>query len=184
MTLEAPSPVRHREDREKFFLDLYEKAFPPVATFVSKMGGTFQDAGDIFQDALIILYEKIAGGNQEPILCESAYVLGIAKHLWIRKFNHDRERISLDGMESEITIEESPSIEREEDALIRFLELTGKKCLELLKAFYYDKLPMKAVARMFGYSTVRSATVQKYKCLEKVRDQVKEKSVTYESFLE
>jgi len=64
------------------------------------------------------------------------------------------------------------------------LQLTGRKCLELLRAVYYDKLDLPAVAAVFGYQTVRSATVQKYKCLEKVRDKVKEKSISYEDLLE
>jgi len=54
----------------------------------------------------------------------------------------------------------------------------------LLRAFYYDKLSMSKIANRFGFSSERSATVQKYKCLEKVRDLVKEKSLSYEDFLE
>jgi hypothetical protein len=56
--------------------------------------------------------------------------------------------------------------------------------MELLQAFYYDKLPMNTIAGLFGFGGERSATVQKYKCLEKVRDIVKDKSLTYEDFLE
>ena len=36
---------------------------------------------------------------------------------------------------------------------------------------------MNEIAGHFGYRSIRSATVQKYKCLEKVRDHVK-KEVT------
>jgi predicted DNA-binding protein YlxM (UPF0122 family) len=56
--------------------------------------------------------------------------------------------------------------------------------MELLRAFYYDKLSMRKIAGQFDFNSERSATVQKYKCLEKVRDIVKEKSLTYEDFLE
>ena len=55
--------------------------------------------------------------------------------------------------------------------------------MELLKSFYYDELPLNDIAETYGFSGVRSATVQKYKCLEKVRETVKEKSLTYEDFL-
>jgi hypothetical protein len=42
---------------------------------------------------------------------------------------------------------------------------------------------MTQVAETFGFSGVRSATVQKYKCIEKVRETVKQKALTYEDFL-
>jgi predicted DNA-binding protein YlxM (UPF0122 family) len=45
--------------------------------------------------------------------------------------------------------------------------------MELLKAFYYDHCSMQEVADRFGFNGRRSATVQKYKCLEKVREEIK-----------
>ncbi len=68
--------------------------------------------------------------------------------------------------------------------LMRFLETAGKKCMELLKGFYYDQQPLTELADEFGYSGVRSATVQKYKCLEKVRETIKEKALTYDDFMD
>ncbi len=56
--------------------------------------------------------------------------------------------------------------------------------MELLKAFYYDDVPLKDLADSFGYSGVRSVTVQKHKCLEKVRESVKQKSLVYDDFME
>jgi hypothetical protein len=53
-----------------------------------------------------------------------------------------------------------------------------------LKAFYYDNLPVNTIANLFGYSGERSATVQKYKCMEKVRETIKERSLAYEDFIE
>jgi hypothetical protein len=66
---------------------------------------------------------------------------------------------------------------------MHFLETTGKKCMELLRSFYYDNVPLADAAKLFGFSGVRSATVQKYKCLEKIRETIKQRSLTYEDFL-
>jgi len=68
--------------------------------------------------------------------------------------------------------------------LLYYLETAGQKCMKILKAFYYDNLPVNKIAELFGYSGVRSATVQKYKCMEKVRETIKEKSLAYEDFVE
>jgi len=168
------------EAREKLFIALYKSAFPAVARYVSKMGGAFDEAKDIFQDALVIYYEKAAAGAIKLNTNEKAYLLGISKHLWLRRFKENTLQASLDGVElPDETSEENYS----ESRLMRFLETSGAKCMQLLRSFYYDQLPLTEAAKLFGFSGVRSATVQKYKCLEKVRETIKQKSLTYEDFL-
>jgi hypothetical protein len=43
---------------------------------------------------------------------------------------------------------------------------------------------MKKLMKNLGYLNEHSASVQKYKCLEKIRNIVKEKSLTYDDFTE
>lgn len=168
---------------EKSIAEFYEPVFPVVARFVAKMGGSFSDAKDIFHDALVIYYEKQLNDALVPALSAEAYLVGIAKHVWLRKFRQQKGRIAFGPEELEIAM--PPEEFREADnRLLALLQLTGRRCLELLQAFYYDKLALADIARTFGYLTVRSATVQKYKCLEKVRDKVKAKAITYEDLAE
>lgn len=169
--------------REKFFTALYELAFPAVAKFVSSRSGTFQDAKDIFQDALVIFYEKTREGNLSVEVSDEAYVLGIAKHLWIRKFNHDKSTVPLDDTEA-VSLPDSYFPTVESGKLVSFLARAGRRCMELLQAFYYEKRSADHIRNAFGYGSAHSATVQKFKCLEKIRDMVKSRSVTYEDFTE
>jgi DNA-directed RNA polymerase specialized sigma24 family protein len=171
------------EHNDKLFRELYEQCFPAVARFVSKMNGSFDDARDIFHDALIVYYEKT---HASEFISESveAYLVGISKHLWIRKFKSEHRLVSFTDSERLIEIPENFFPEPRTKMLLRFLERTGEKCLELLRSFYFEKDPMKLLAGRMGYRTIHSATVQKYKCLEKLRDLVKEKSLSYEDFLD
>jgi DNA-directed RNA polymerase specialized sigma24 family protein len=167
--------------REELFTTLYKKAFPVIAKYISRMGGSFDEAKDVFQDALVIYYEKTVAAKLSLDTSDTAYLVGIAKHLWIKRYKEGSQHIPLDGID--ITVddrEENPSNSR----LMHFLQTAGKKCMDLLKSFYYDQLPLADAATLFGFSGVRSATVQKYKCLEKVRETIKEKSLTYEDFLD
>lgn len=170
-------------ERKVLFMQLYQQAFPLVAKYVRDMGGSFEEAKDVFQDALVIYYEKIATTHLELQYSEKAYLLGIARHCWTKKNKLNNRYTSLPNSLDGIAMEESPG-STATNKLLDLLHASGKKCMELLQAFYYDKLPMNKVAGLFGFSTERSATVQKYKCLEKVRDLVKDKSLTYEDFLE
>ena len=169
------------EEREQFFTQLYEGTFPKVAKWVANRGGSFQDAKDIFHDSLVILYEKMVDKKCAIESAPEFYLMGIAKHLWVRQFNDDHRKIGLDEMEKAIVLPED-YFEGSENRLTRLLELTGRKCLELLQAFYYDNLPLQQIKSVFGFSTVHSAAVQKFKCIEKMRDTIQRKSMDYEDF--
>jgi len=169
------------EKREQELIKLYKTTFPAVAKYISRRGGTLEQAKDVFQDALLLWFEKSASLTVNTT--NSAYFFGMVKHLWLRKFSEGNITIPInDELEKEL---ESLNEERiSSNRILNLLESTGRKCLNLLKSFYYDKSPMAELAESFGFKTIRSATVQKYKCLEKVRETVKEKSLTYEDFLE
>ena len=150
-----------------------------MARYVSKRGGTFDDAKDIFQDALVIYYEKAVAGSM-PLNNDKAYLMGIAKHLWLKKFRGDKDNLPLEDFD----LADEPDDTLSENKVLAYLQTAGKKCMELLSAFYYDKVPVKQAAELFGYAGERSVTVQKYKCLEKVRQTVKQQSLSYADFIE
>jgi RNA polymerase sigma factor (sigma-70 family) len=178
--------LKDPQQREKNFEYLYEEVFPVVAGIVSKQGGSFHDAKDIFQDALIIFYEKSVDGELDIKLSNEAYIVGIAKHLWIKKFKSKYRLLSLDAMEKEIRVPQDYfQIETTKTIrLLHLLEVAGKKCIELLRSIYYDKLSMNEVSQVHGFSNPHSAAVQKYKCIEKIKVMVKQKSLNYEDFME
>jgi DNA-directed RNA polymerase specialized sigma24 family protein len=171
-------------EREQLFMALYKKAFPPIAKYVSKMGGSFDQGKDIFQDALIIYYEKSTHNLVAVHVNEQAYLLGIARHLWIKKFKENIQSSSLDNYANDLEIAEEDNFQLSSPKLMHYLETAGQKCMEILKAFYYDNLSVNKITELFGYSGVRSATVQKYKCMEKIRETIKERSLVYEDFIE
>jgi len=93
--------VKTAEDREKLFISLYKSVFPAVARYVSQMGGTFDEAKDIFQDALVAWYEKAASDGFVLRSDERAYLFGISKNLWLKKHRHNTQYVPLDGFDAE-----------------------------------------------------------------------------------
>jgi DNA-directed RNA polymerase specialized sigma24 family protein len=169
--------------RDQFFADLYERVFPAVARFIRKQHGSMDDAKDIFHDALIILFEKKVASEIEITVTDEAYVFGIVKHLWLRR-SKDNKNVRFTEEESLLSIPEDYNTTPNTNAIIHFLRASGEKCLQLLQAFYYEKQSLDRIKASFGFASVRSATVQKFKCLEKVREVVKNKSKHYEDFFE
>ena len=134
-TLEPKASTFQFRGRKELFEALYKSVFPSVAAFVSLRKGSFQDAKDIFQDALIIFYEKSVVNSIHIETCNEAYLLGIAKHLWLRRCKQQHEIISLDDVESAMAIKEDDTPTVETSKLLLFLERAGRKCMDLLSAF-------------------------------------------------
>jgi DNA-directed RNA polymerase specialized sigma24 family protein len=166
--------------RQVLFMSLYKSAFPGVAKYISRLGGSFDEAKDVFQDALVIYYEK-ALTKSFAFNNDTAYVVGIAKNLWLQRYRQSAQNLPITEMDKAVDEpEEYPSSQ----LLMRFLSTAGQRCMDLLKSFYYDEVPLNEIAEDFGYSGVRSATVQKYKCLEKIRETIKKKALVYDDFME
>lgn len=181
--METPVAVKINTDKsfETGMEALYEHAFPVVAGFVRKMGGSFDDARDLFHDSLVIYFEM---NSRSTPLNPQAYILGIAKHLWLRKFRNAQDIVSLSEKEQLIQIPDDYFVSVQTQKLLTFLERAGKKCMDLLRAFYFQKQRIQLLVKNLGFANEHSASVQKYKCLEKMRDMVKQKSMTYEDFVE
>lgn len=166
---------------KEFFESIYETSFLPVARYVYQSGGTLEQAKDTFHDAIIIYYETYIGGKLKIEQSENAYILGIAKHLWLRKSKKELHGSARDYDEIKYI---PPDPVANEKKLLQFVEHTGQRCLQLLRSFYFENRNMKKIAVEFGFKSDRSATVQKYKCIEKIRKVIKQKSLTYEDFFE
>lgn len=168
--------------RTTFFEELYRRAFPVFARFAAGLNASFEDTRDVFQDALVIYYQKVVEERFQAKTTPEAYVVGIAKHLWIRKYRRDSHRVSLDDLERDIAVPNDYWPTVNESRLLAFVERTGKRCLELLRRFYYEKVSLRDIAVALGYRTEHAAAVQKYRCIGKLREAIKTKAIDYEDF--
>ncbi|MBN1197861.1 MAG: hypothetical protein JXA23_00820, partial [Bacteroidales bacterium] len=64
---------------------MYRDYFPLILALVEKNSGNFQDAEDIFQDALVALYLRCR--NKELVLSCSlrSYFYSICQNLWLQR---------------------------------------------------------------------------------------------------
>jgi RNA polymerase sigma factor (sigma-70 family) len=173
------SEIAVRKDVDDLLRETYEPGFYAVARFVSRRGGTFDDAKDVFQDAIVLLYDRYQRGLhvESPV----RYIVGIAKHLWYKELKTRRKTAELPES-FDVQNEEIKSLE--DKKLLVLLERAGKRCMDLLEAFYFRKDTFRSIMKTFGFGSEHSASVQKYKCIEKLRNELKVKSLNYEDFFE
>ncbi|MEZ4951525.1 MAG: hypothetical protein R2784_19385 [Saprospiraceae bacterium] len=112
------------------------------------------------------------------------YVMGAAKNLWWQKCKQVEKENTLLSYKVQYTVLEDFYPTPSEKRILKFLEKAGKKCMDLLSAFYFDEKKLESLMKTFGFSSKHSVSVQKHKCLDKVKSIVHEKSLKYEDFYE
>lgn len=176
MPATATTTVRTRNEMIR---ECYEHVFPKACAYLHKRGADLETAKELFQEAMVLYYEKTVVEGFTPSLSKEAYLMGMVKNLWLKQQSRGIRAEALDGLEVSDTVLPEPAAEK----LVAYLKSAGEKCLNLLQSYYYEKLSMSQLKQKFGFKTERSATVQKYKCLEKVRSTVQQKAQRYEDFL-
>lgn len=142
-----------------------------IKQYIKANNGTVDDAEDIFQDALVILYKKVHSPDFVLTVSLKSYLFAIAKNCWLHEL---RQRKKIPGGES-IT-EPADAIKIEEpgfDFAKAAFNLLGDKCRELLIQFYFKKKSFKEIATLLSFSDELVAKNQKYRCLQKAKENYK-----------
>jgi len=153
---------------------LYKSHFTMIQHFVENNNGSFDDARDVFQEAMIALYEKVQL-DSFVLTCQiKTYLFSICKHLWLKRLQQMGKYSSpLSENEESISIEmDMGQIEKKDAAFAimdRALNSLGEPCKSLLEGYYLNKKGMQELASQFGYTNADNAKNQKYKCLMRLK---------------
>jgi RNA polymerase sigma factor (sigma-70 family) len=142
--------------------------FPAIQKYIIQNSGTKNDAEDVFQDALVVLYRKANDINFTLTVSLKTYMEAIAKNLWMQELRRQK-KIPIATQEidlPEISIDEELGFGNAETA---FKQL-GEKCKALLTLFYFKKMNYKDIATTLAFNDENVAKNQKYRCLQKAKE--------------
>lgn len=63
---------------------IYDRYFLRINKFIEELGGSKNDAQDVFQDGIVAIYEQLASGEAKHIKSFGAYFQTICKFTWIK----------------------------------------------------------------------------------------------------
>nr|WP_228733110.1 sigma-70 family RNA polymerase sigma factor [Hydrotalea lipotrueae] len=153
---------------------IYKKNFNMVQSFILNNNGTYDDARDIFQEAMIALYEKAKSESFVLTSKINTYVYSICRRLWLKRLQQMGRFVQqIDGFEETVQVEDDLEIHEKRNAefaiMERALNSLGEPCKSLLEGYYLKKLDMQELAKSFGYTNADNAKNQKYKCLTRLK---------------
>lgn len=156
--------------------EIYRKYLPPVFGMIRRNKGNFDDAKDVFQEAILVVYNHAGRPGFQLSSPFQAYLMGICRFLWLRQlkknartevtFAHE-ERLDIDAdLERQIFEVEKRTLFREKFARL------GEDCRRLLQRFF-DREPLNSIADDMGYTADYVKKKNKV-CKEKLMDMVRE----------
>ncbi len=162
--------VNNREVVEAIYRDNY----PMVQALILNNSGNGDEARDIFQEAMIVLYEKAVSGNFELHCQLKTYIYSVCRRLWLKRLQQLQRYGSLvENAEETIAVDEDLELHEKHNTDFQLMETAmhkiGEPCKSLLDAYYIQKKNMQELAVEFGYTNADNAKTQKYKCLVRLK---------------
>lgn len=157
---------------------IYQELFPMILFLVTKNNGSEEDAEDIFQDSLLIVFKKIKANELDLSCSFRTYLYSVSRNLWLQKLNK-RKQFSreFNDIETYITMSEYALSEKNQEELEKFrlyqqhfLALSND-CQKVLMLFL-KKVPLKEIATEMGFKTEKYAKTRKYLCKEELKKRI------------
>jgi len=162
-------------NKSKVLIYIYKVYYPLVENFVYQHGGTNDQAQDLFQEGMIIIYNKIKKGKLKLICKFSTYLYAVCKLHWMQEKRKDMQRMN---MLKEAPIAAEPTIAYGEETVDAAKQLFDKHFKQLspdcqtILNLYFNKCTIDEIRTAMNYNTAHHAVDRKYRCKKNLIDRI------------
>lgn len=161
-----------RDQDKQILKSIYSIYFPTIKRYILENRGSEQDAKDVFQEGIIIIYRKIKEGNLNLTSSFKSYIYAVCRFVWLKQLTKEKE--NAEQLDTYLEYEEVPDVsldeyEKNEQYKLyqkHFLRLE-KDCQKLLQLFLKN-VPLKDIAEELGIGSQIYIKRKKYKCKEQL----------------
>ena len=160
---------------------IYKQYYYNINYFIKKNQGSEDDASDIFQEAIIIIYRKI---KENDLIFEKSsfknYLFSVCRFLWLKQL--EKRRIEKEKLNDSLPYQEDLYDESLNELVTKneryglyqrhFGDLSSD-CQKLLQLFF-EKVSLKEIALVMGYKSEKYAKKRKFKCKELLISRIKQ----------
>ncbi len=154
---------------------IYRRYYEKVENFLMGKGGNPEHIKDVFQEAMIIICQKVRDRGLVLTCSFSTYLFAVCKNIWMHDLRQNRyqpvEDSKLDVL-SEETQQDEEMTEKLK-ALYRYhFSRLSEDCQKLLR-LHFNRVPLADIQRIFGYSSEHYTSDRKYRCKQSLYRRIK-----------
>lgn len=158
---------------------LYTESLAKVRQYILKNSGTKDDANDIFQDAVIILFNQVRLNKFNETYSIDSFMYSVSRNLWIDKVRREKKFTAYESPEQFAAI--SGDLDHLDDliskektqAMKQVFNKLDEKCRQILNYVIHDKYSMKEIKEKMGYTSENVAKTTHYRCKQYLKELVK-----------
>jgi RNA polymerase sigma factor (sigma-70 family) len=149
---------------------LYKQYYRMMVNFVLKNNGTEEEAKDVYQDALIVFWEKVASGDFVLSSKISTYLYSVTSNLWRKELVRKGRLVSND--DSDIAVNLHFGENEQVKAIHKCIAKLSETCQKVLSLYYFDRSSMAEIAEKLDFASSDTAKTKKYKCKKELDSMV------------
>lgn len=168
--------LRHpnTKQQDEGFRQLYKAHYGMIEKMVLANNGSQAAANDVFQDALITLFEKVRRPDFQLTAKLSTFLYAIARNLWLMQLRKHKKETQLKDTHQHVAadIDLAADFQSNEcsQLLSTVLDKMGGDCRKILIWYYYERLRMKEIMSRMNYGSEQVAKNKKSRCMRKLRE--------------
>ena len=161
---------------------IYKKCYPTVQKFIVNNKGSIDDAKDVFQDGIAVLYQNIALRKYEGTSSVDAYFYGICKNLWLQTLKKRYKDDQMMRMVVSDNMEQAGSSNFDSRAVDTLLSNLKPACKEVLIRFYFHNQPIKEIRQALNYTSDQVVKNKKSNCIQHLITILRKKNLSRDFF--
>jgi RNA polymerase sigma factor (sigma-70 family) len=165
-------------NRDTNVLDfVYKSFFQQIKVFINKNSGSDEDAQDIYQDAVLVIYQKIKSDNLTLNCSFNTYLYSVCRLLWLKQLEKRKK--------SQEYVDDSKKIIELDDDILKLynsneryviyqdhFKKLSQNCQKILE-LYMARIQLKEIANILGYKSDQYVKKRKHQCKEKLVSSIK-----------
>lgn len=153
---------------------VYGSWFPMISDFIRKNAGTEEDARDIFQEGMLVLFDKVQESEVEWKSTLKTFLFAVCRNKWLMVLRKKKSQNTMIDLESISEMESQVAVDIEKSERYKLMrkgfDKLGIECQQVLNLFF-DGHSMKEIGEKLSL-TPAYAKKKKFICQKKLIDLV------------
>lgn len=147
---------------------LYKDPLRKIRKYILNNSGTLEDADDVFQDAVVVLFHYVKTGKYKEEYDLDAFLYKVAKNSWI-DLARKKQKVIKDGLKGYDVSDDADFLqdmikEEQLNAFHKLFNQLEENCKKILSYVIFDKKSMKEISVLMGLKDDNVAKNQHYRC--------------------
>ncbi len=147
---------------------IYDTYYPIIEGYIIHHQGSCDQARDVFQEAMIIVYNRIKSDELELTCKFGTYLYAVCKNIWIqerKKYLHRAEKLRHQPLVvNDPGPADDPLLQNHLEQLFnKHFEALSKDCQKIL-SMYFNNFSVEDIRSAMNYKDLHHAADRKYRC--------------------